>query len=232
MHMKVQDVMTTDVASVHAGTPFRDIAEVLITRAVGAVPVVDGDGRVLGVVSETDLLRKEEFREQYYHEGYRPPLRARLRARLGQAGGARTKAAGETAADLMTSPAVTVTAGTTTVAAARLMDEHGVKRLPVVDAEGRLRGIVSRHDLLKTFVRADCEIEREVRVEILGRSLWVDTSKVGVHVHQGVVTLTGQMDRHSAARVAVRMTRRVSGVVDVVDELRWEEDDTPTWSGG
>ncbi|WP_306291686.1 CBS domain-containing protein [Microbispora sp. GKU 823] len=232
MNMKVQDVMTTDVASVHAGTPFRDIAEVLITHAVGAVPVVDGDGRVLGVVSEADLLRKEEFREQYYREGYRPPLRARLRARLGQEGGARTKAAGETAADLMTSPR----------RHGHRRHDHGRGGPPdgrargqaaaVVDAEGRLRGIVSRHDLLKTFVRADREIEREVRVEILGRSLWADTSKVGVHVHQGVVTLTGEMDRHSAARVAVRMTRRVSGVVDVVDELRWKEDDTPTWSGG
>ncbi|WP_432920560.1 CBS domain-containing protein [Microbispora sp. CA-135349] len=232
MHMKVQDVMTTDVASVHAGTPFRDIAELLIARAVGAVPVVDGDRRVIGVVSEADLLRREEFREQYYREGYRPPLRARLRARLGQQGGARAKAAGETAADLMTSPAVTVTAGTTTVAAARLMDEHGVERLPVVDAEGRLRGIVSRHDLIKTFVRADDDIEREVRVEILGRSLRADTSGVGVHVHQGVVTLTGQMDRRGDARTAVRMTRRVSGVVDVVDELRWKEDDATTWSGG
>lgn len=227
MRTKVQDVMTTDVASVHADTPFKDIAEVLIARAVSAVPVVDGDGRVLGVVSEADLLRKEEFREQYYHEGYRPPLRARLRARLGQQGGARTKAAGETAADLMTSPAVTATPDTTTVAAARLMDEHGVKRLPVVDSDGRLRGVVSRHDLLKTFVRPDGEIEREVRTEVLGRSLWADTSKVGVHVHQGVVTLTGRMDRHSDARIAVRMTRRVSGVVDVVDELRWDEDDAP-----
>ncbi|GGO16648.1 hypothetical protein GCM10010116_33570 [Microbispora rosea subsp. aerata] len=227
MRTKVQDVMTTDVASVHADTPFKDIAEVLIARAVSAVPVVDGDGRVLGVVSEADLLRKEEFREQYYHEGYRPPLRARLRARLGQQGGVRTKAAGETAADLMTSPAVTATPDTTTVAAARLMDEHGVKRLPVVDSDGRLRGVVSRHDLLKTFVRPDGEIEREVRTEVLGRSLWADTSKVGVHVHQGVVTLTGRMDRHSDARIAVRMTRRVSGVVDVVDELRWDEDDAP-----
>lgn len=227
MRTKVQDVMTTDVASVHADTPFKDIAEVLIARAVSAVPVVDGDGRVLGVVSEADLLRKEEFREQYYHEGYRPPLRARLRARLGQQGGVRTKAAGETAADLMTSPAVTATPDTTTVAAARLMDEHGVKRLPVVDSDGRLRGVVSRHDLLKTFVRPDGEIEREVRTEVLGRSLWADTSKVGVHVHQGVVTLTGRMDRHSDARIAVRLTRRVSGVVDVVDELRWDEDDAP-----
>ncbi|WP_211592044.1 CBS domain-containing protein [Microbispora sp. H10836] len=227
MHMRVQDVMATDVASVRADTPFRDIAEVLIARAVSAVPVVDGDGRVLGVVSEADLLRKEEFREQYYREGYRPPFRAWLRDRLGQESGARAKATGETAAELMTSPAVTVTAGTTTVAAARLMDEHGVKRLPVVDAEGRLRGVVSCHDLLKTFVRADGEIEREVRVEILGRSLWVDTSRAGVHVHQGVVTLTGRVDRHSDARIAVQMTRRVSGVVDVVDHLEWEEDDSP-----
>ncbi|ETK37085.1 CBS domain-containing protein [Microbispora sp. ATCC PTA-5024] len=232
MHTKVQDVMTRDVASVNGATPFKDIAELLIVREVSAVPVVDGENHVLGVVSEADLLRKEEFREQYYREGYRPPLRARLRARLGRTGGdGETKARGETAAELMTCPAVTVRPYTTAVTAARLMDAHEVKRLPVVDGEGRLQGVVSRRDLLKVFVRPDADIAREVREEILERSLWVETSGVEVVVSGGVVTLRGRMTRRSEARIAVRMTQRVNGVVDVVDELEWQEDDDAGWAG-
>jgi FOG: CBS domain len=93
MRVKVKDVMTTDVASVHSGTPFKDVAETLISRGVSAVPVVDDKERVVGVVSEADLLHKEEFREQYYREGYQPPLRARLRRRLSEEGGAAARKA-------------------------------------------------------------------------------------------------------------------------------------------
>jgi CBS-domain-containing membrane protein len=232
MRVKVKDVMTTDVASVHAGTPFKDVAELLISRGVSAVPVVDDSGRVAGVVSEADLLHKEEFREQYYREGYQPPLRARLRRRLSEEGGAAArKARGDTAGDLMTAPAVTVTPDTSITAAVRTMEGHGVKRLPVVDERGRLEGIVSRHDLLKVFVRDDAELAREIREDVLNRGLWVETDDVDVEVRHGVVTLRGRVDRRSEARIAVRMAGRVNGVVDVVDELTWDEDDEPAWAG-
>ncbi|MFF0311252.1 CBS domain-containing protein [Streptosporangium sp. NPDC004379] len=232
MHAKVKDVMTTEVASVNGCTPFKDVAEVLIAHGVSAVPVVDAEGHVVGVVSEEDLLRKEEFRERYYREGYQPPLRSRLRDRLSAKGGdGRSKARGDTAAELMTAPAVTVRAHASIVSAMRLMEEHGIKRLPVVDAEGVLQGIVSRHDLLKVFVRDDADIAEEVRRDILDRTLWAEPSTASVTVHQGVVTLTGRMHRRSDARLAVRMVQRVNGVVDVVDELRWTLDDTPAWSG-
>ncbi|MDH2430829.1 CBS domain-containing protein [Sphaerisporangium sp. TRM90804] len=228
MHMKVQNVMTTDVASVEQDTPFKDIAELLIAREVSAVPVVDAGRRVVGVVSEADLLRKEEFRDQFYREGYRPPLRARLRDRLaGHAGHA--EARGEVAADLMSTPAHTVGPGTTVVTAARLMDEHGVKRLPVTDDEGGLVGIVSRRDLLKVFVRGDEDISREVRDDVLTHSLWIETSDVKVATCRGVVTLSGHLRLRSEARLAARMVRRVNGVVDVVDEIGYDEDDTPRW---
>ncbi|WP_113704371.1 CBS domain-containing protein [Nonomuraea lactucae] len=221
MRTKVKDIMTTQVVSVLADTPFKDIAETLIADAISAVPVLDGYDRVIGVVSEMDLLRKEEFRDQYYREGYRPPLRARLRHR-----DAKDKAAGDTAAELMTAPAITVTPETSVVQAARLMDEHDVKRLVVVDANGRLAGIVSRHDLLKVFARGDADIAREIRDEVLERSLWVETSRVRVDVAHGVVTLSGRIDRRSDARIAGRLTQRVNGVVDVVNEIAWDEDDT------
>ncbi|GGO24837.1 hypothetical protein GCM10010116_49930 [Microbispora rosea subsp. aerata] len=230
MHMKVRDVMTSEVASVNGSTPFRDVAEVLIAHEVSAVPVVDGEGHVIGVVSEADLLRKEEFREQFYREGYRPPLRARLREAVGH-GAARTaeRARGTTAAELMSSPAVTTRPYTSVVSAAREMTRHGVKRLPVVDDEGVLVGIISRHDLLKVLARADADIAREVRGDIIGNCLWADLSGVEASVSEGVVTLTGGVERRSQARVLTRMVERTNGVIGVVDRLEWKEDDVGPW---
>jgi CBS domain-containing protein len=232
MRVKVKDVMTPDVASVHAGTSFKDVAELLMARGVSAVPVVDDADHVVGVVSELDLLHKEEFKDQYYREGYQPPLRARLRRRFSEERTtAERKAHGDTAGDLMTSPAVTVTPDTSVVAAVREMEGHGVKRLPVVDERGRLQGIVSRHDLLKVFVRTDADLAREIREDILDRQIWVETSGVAVDVAHGVVTLSGRIARRSEAQIAARMVQRVNGVVDVVDKLTWDEDDSPTWGG-
>ncbi|MFF0862014.1 CBS domain-containing protein [Nonomuraea sp. NPDC003560] len=226
MKMTVADVMTGKVVSVTPATPFKDIAEALITGGISAVPVVDDEQHVVGMVSEADLLRKEEFREQFYREGYRPPLRARLRHPKG-----RQKADGDTAAELMTSPAISVSPEASAVSAARLMDAHDVKRLAVVDRDGRLQGIVSRRDLVKLFLRPDEEIAAEVRDEILDQKLWVDTAGVRVEVRQGVVTLSGWMDRRTEAGIAVRMTSRVNGVVDVVDKLTWKTDDSK-WEAG
>ncbi|ADG88363.1 hypothetical protein TBS_06470 [Thermobispora bispora] len=227
MHKKVRDVMTTQVASVNGSTPFRDIAEVLITHNVSAAPVVDGEGHVIGVVSEADLLRKEELREQYYREGYKLPLSARLRERLGRPGGdVEEKARALTAAQLMTAPPITITPYKSVVSAARLMSKHGVKRLPVVDDEGRLVGIVSRHDLLKVFVRSDEDILDEVRRDIINGALWTDTSRLKASVREGVVTLSGQVENRSDAKILVRMAERINGVLGVVDEIEWERDDT------
>ncbi|GIH67705.1 MULTISPECIES: CBS domain-containing protein [Microbispora] len=230
MHMKVRDVMTSEVASVNGSTPFRDVAEVLIAHEVSAVPVVDGEGHVVGVVSEADLLRKEEFREQFYREGYRPPLRARLREAMGH-GAARSqaRARGVTAAELMSAPPVTTRPYTSVVSAARQMSQHGVKRLPVVDDDGVLVGIISRHDLLKVLARADADIAREVREDIIGNCLWADLSGVEVSVSEGVVTLTGALERRSQARVLTRMVERTNGVIGVVDRLEWKEDDVGPW---
>ncbi|MFF4615543.1 CBS domain-containing protein [Nonomuraea jabiensis] len=227
MRVTVKDVMSTEVVSVAGNTPFKDVADTLIRYGVSAVPVVDDDDHVIGVVSEADLLCKEEFRERYHAEGYKPPLRARLRHRLSEDGPAfGRKAAGNTAAQLMTAPAVTVPATASAVMAARRMDEHGVKRLIVVADDGMLQGVVSRRDLIKVFVRPDSDIAREIREDVLERSLWMETSGVMIEVRQGIVTLSGWMERRSEVAIAVRMTARVDGVVDVIDELLWKQDDT------
>jgi CBS domain-containing protein len=231
MRTKVANVMTNEVTSVNGATPFKDVAETLIAHGVSGVPVVDGDGHVIGVVSETDLLRKEEFRDQFYREGYRPPLRTRLRQRMNRRGGLDKKARGGTAAAVMTAPALTVGPSSSTVSAARLMDEYDVKRLPVVDGEGCLVGIVSRRDLIKVFVRADADLAAELRDDVLRHYLLLDTDDVRVTVRNGVVHLRGNVNVRSDADTIARVVERVNGVVNVVNEITWEKDDGGEWAG-
>jgi CBS-domain-containing membrane protein len=225
MRTRVEDVMTTDVAAVRVGTRFRTIAELLDTRNVSAVPVVDDTNRVIGVVSEADLLHKEEFKQRYAGEHYRPTLRARLRDGLGPGGATRTKAAATTAGQLMSSPAVTVHASSPVVMAARLMEHHGVKRLPVVDDSGYLVGMVSRCDLLRVFVRRDADLERSVSQEIVALVL-ADPKAVQVSVRDGVVTLGGRLPGREQAERIVRLTENLDGVIDVIHHLTWSGDPT------
>ncbi|MCK2220160.1 CBS domain-containing protein [Actinomadura sp. ATCC 31491] len=226
MRISVRDVMTTRVASVAAGTPFKDVAGVLVSREVSAVPVLDGERRVVGVVSEADLLRKEEFRELYYGEGYRPRLRARLRRRLtGRGEDGRRKAAGATAAELMSSPPVTIGPDASTVTAAQLMDARGVKRLVVVDEDGRLLGVVSRRDLLKAYTRDDAELKRWVEEAIPEQARWTDRRGIVVEVRDGIVTLSGHTATRTEAAAAVHLAKGLGGVVDVRQSLVWDERD-------
>lgn len=225
MSLTVEHVMTADVVAVDEATSFHTVAERLIEHGISGLPVVDDAGRVVGVVSEADLLHKEEFKEHYYGEDYQPPLRSRLRHGLAGDGPVRKKAAGATAGELMTSPAIVTTPDSPIVLAARLMDSHGVSRLPVVDAEGRLVGILSRRDLVRVFVRDDEDIARQIQDEVVVRALSADPESVRVTVRDGVVTLSGELPKLSKVYSAVRLTQSLDGVVDVVDELSWKEDD-------
>ncbi|MCA2229910.1 CBS domain-containing protein [Nonomuraea aurantiaca] len=234
MRTTVADVMTTDVTAVNHKASFRTVADLLISKAVSGVPVLDDDNHVLGVVSEADLLAKEEFKELYYDDAYRPPLRARIRHAMGSEGTGSYKALGETAGELMTASAHVTTPDSPVVAAARLMDRYGVKRLPVVDADGRLVGIVSRRDLLKVFLRADEEIRALVLAGIPTSAMWTDPKGLDIEVTEGVVTLNGIVSRHTEAIAAVRMAESIDGVVAVHDELTWKHDDVievPMWGG-
>jgi CBS domain-containing protein len=215
---QVQDVMTTDVATVREGTAYREIVDVLTSRHVTAVPVVDAARRVLGVVSEADLLHKVELQGQ--------PHERRIFASRHQRQ-ALVKAGATLAADLMTTPCVTVAPDASLVEAARAMGERNVKRLPVVDDLGRLVGIVTRGDLLKVHLRPDADIRRDVLGEVLHRILGVGDGVVDVTVYDGVVTLTGQLDRWSTVHLALRLTGQVSGVVEVINALGYAIDDAP-----
>lgn len=130
------------------------------------------------------------------------------------------------AGQLMSRPAVTVRPQDTIVDAARTMARHLVERLPVVDEEDRLIGIVTRRDLLRVFLRPDDEIRAEVIDEVLVRSLWLRPQSVTVTVTDGVVRLEGELDRHSEVPIAVRMAGQVDGVVAVVDRLTYRVDDS------
>jgi CBS-domain-containing membrane protein len=218
MGRRIRDVMTSEVVTVGEHASFKEITATMADHRVSALPVLDDEGRVAGIVSEADLLLKEEFPEgpacRHLFQGRRQRME-------------RAKAAGATAAELMTAPAVTVGPDAGVAEAARLLHRHGIKRLPVVDRAGPLLGIVSRADLLKVFLRGDAEIAREIRQEVLLRAMWVDPDSVAVHVRDGVVTLTGQLERRSLIPIAVSLVRGIDGVVGVVDRLSFEVDDSP-----
>jgi CBS domain-containing protein len=204
----VADVLTRDVAAVGTGAGYKEIADLLVNRAVSAVPVVDGERHVLGVVSESDLLAKLEYADR----APRHPLVSR-RLRTGW-----RKAEGDTAAELMTAPAVTIGPQTPVSQAARAMGTARVKRLPVVDEDGVLLGILSRRDLVRLYTRADDEVRAAIVSEVLP-ALWVEPTAVRVGVRAGVVTLTGRVDRYSTAALVARVVEATPGVVDVVDKL-------------
>lgn len=212
----VADVMTTDVVAVPEDATYRTIVELLAERRISAVPVVDAARKVLGVVSEADLLYKVEFAGAVARRRIFPTRRR----------SPREKGEGMVARELMTAPAVTADTKTSLHAAARLMTEKGVKRLPVVTEDGVLTGIVSRADLLKVHLRTDEELRHDIRHEVLERTLWLEPLVVDVKVNDGVVTLRGHLDRRTLADLAAQMVAAVPGVVAVDDHLTYEIDDT------
>ena len=214
---QVGDVMTKDVATVGEETPYRQIVDVLIRRGLSAVPVSDGFRRVLGVVSEADLLHKIE---RAGHPDERRVFEGRRRRT------AREKADALLAGDLMTAPAVTTFPEASLPAAARMMDREDVKRLPVLDDLGRLVGIVTRSDLLRVHLRTDAEIREDVVQEVLRRVLAVRDGLVTVQVRDGAVNLDGRLDRRTAVELAGKLAAQVSGVVQVHNTIGYDVDDT------
>lgn len=200
----VNDVMTKTVVTVTPDTEFKEIAAVMERWKVTAVPVVEGGGHVVGVVSGADLLPKEEFHE------HGPGMIDHMR-RLGDT----AKAGSVRAEELMTSPAVTIEPGASLPQAARLMAGRRIKRLPVVDADGRLKGVVSRADLLKIFLRPDDDLTAEIRREVVDRLFPTSRQNVKVGVTWGVATLTGRVRDATLIPVAAHLAQSVEGVVSV-----------------
>ncbi len=206
-HSRVRDVMTTTMVTIDRITPYKEIARLLAEHRISGMPVLTMGRHVAGVVSEADLLAARN-RNAGADERWPRWLTGRKQHQA------------FVASQLMTSPAITIHPDATLAAAAKLMNVHRLRRLPVVDPDGKLIGIVSRRDLLCVFLRPDAEIAHQVR-EILAEVLPGGPTGVEVAVRDGVVTLTGDPELAADGdliQVAVRLTRDVDGVVDVIDK--------------
>jgi CBS-domain-containing membrane protein len=186
--------MTSDVVSVAPETSYRKVVDALVDAKVSGAPVVDRERRVIGVVTEADLLRRRDF--------------------------------GSVARELMTAPPIMVGPDVSVAAAIRIIQEKRVKRLPVVDGQGHLLGIVSRRDMLRLHTRSELAIRHDIAEDVLGGALSASPTAIQVVVAGGVVTLTGRVDTRTMANRILELTADVAGVSEVVDRLRWDIDDS------
>lgn len=212
---RVRDVMTTNVVTVDRITPYKEIAHLLTEHRISGLPVLSMGRHVVGVVSEADLLEVEDKQAR--------------RRRAAAASGQRrwslraTPPPALVAGDLMTSPAVTIHPDATIPAAARVMNASHVRRLPVVDPDGKLIGVVSRRDLLSVFLRPDAEIAEDAQA-VLDEILLAEPGDASVAVRGGVLTLAGSLrpaegQHTSLVPVAIRLLWDIDGVVEVINHL-------------
>jgi CBS-domain-containing membrane protein len=204
----VAEVMTYNVVAVRQEAEFKEIVAVMQRRRVSAFPVLDAGDRVIGIVSEADLLP---------HEAYpaRPSVRNSQRRRFPY------KADALTAGELMTSPAITISPQATVTEAARVMHSGKVKRLPVIGDDGRLVGIVSQVDLLGVYDRPDAQIRTEITERVIAGDFVLDPREFTVMVGGGVVTISGKLERQDIALSLLEAIWDVAGVVDVRDRLSY-----------
>ena len=215
-HYRVRDVMTVGPMTVTPATPIKDVADILVRQRIGAVPVVTPGGRVAGLVAEADLLRKEQLqRDPDGQHSMHLPYRTR-----------RAIATAETAGEIMDARPATVRADATVAEAARLMDHHQARCLLVTDPDGKLLGLVSARDLLRVFLRPDEEIKAEIVRDVLSGYLGTNPVLVHVDVTDGVVRLTGELERKSMLELLLPAVRAVDGVIDASAQLGYAIDDT------
>ena len=213
--MKIREVMTEDVLTVPTGKTLKETAQILASTGISGLPVTDDDGNVVGVISEGDILFKERSPERRRGGSFAwlffPDMienEAKLDAR--------------TAGEAMSSPAVTIGPDRPIGEAAARMLDDAVNRLPVVDDEGDLVGIVTRADLVRAFTRSDGEIEMEIRKELISRTFWLQPTDLEVEVRAGEVTVSGEVDTKSDAELLPELIAQVPGVVSVDSKLTWK----------
>jgi CBS domain-containing protein len=216
-HRTVADVMTRRVHVATPMTPFKLLVRLIEENRISAVPIVDQHGVPIGVVSESDLLMKERRGELEASTDLLHPRRHQKE---------RAKADGMVAADVMSSPAMTIRGGSRLVEAARVMQERNVRRLVVVDERGKIAGIVSRSDLLQVFLRSDEDVREEIVDGLIPTLMLGVAEPIGVEVRYNVVTLEGDVDRKSDVEILSRLTKEVDGVVGVINKLSYRWDDT------
>ncbi|MEU1723013.1 CBS domain-containing protein [Nonomuraea sp. NPDC005692] len=213
MSIEVKDVMGRVAIAVLADASFADVLNAMKRYAVGAVTVIDADRRPVGVVSEDDLLLKEIDPVRHSVSMFEPHDRRDEHHR----------AMAVTAAQLMSTPAISVTPGTSVREAARIMHDRRIKQLPVIDpAGGRIVGTLHQRDVLRVFARPRAELEADVR------SVLPASGAITAEIEQGVVKLSGRVERRSQAIAAVEAVRAVEGIVDVTSEVTADHDDLVT----
>jgi CBS domain-containing protein len=211
--MRVVDVMTADVLFARPEWSLKQAAREMIDAGISGLPVVGDDDRVVGIITEADFIETEADRTT-----------GRQRLFDTVFGEKRTRAPSTVGAAMSPSPIV-VERNTTIAEAARLMTDHKVKRLPVVDPEGRLEGIVSRADILVAFARDDDVIADAVEQGVIRRILMLESRDVSVHVADGVVLLSGQVPNRSDAKLLEELVGRIEGVIRCDSDLVWSFDD-------
>jgi CBS domain-containing protein len=214
-HYQVRDVMTANPMTVTPATPLKNVAGILVGGRIGVVPVLTPQGRVGGVVAEGELLRKEQLqRDPEGRHSAHLPYRIR-----------RDIATAETAGELMDRYPATAPADTSVAEAARLMDRHQTRFLLVTSEDGKLLGVVTARDLLRVFLRPDAAIKAEISRDVLPRYLGTNPAPIQVEVADGVVRLTGELERRSMLPAALLAVRAVDGVIDVESQLGHAIDD-------
>jgi CBS domain-containing protein len=214
--MRVKDLMTKDVLTVRPSMPLKEAAAMLAEHRISGLPVIDDERRVLGVLSEGDILYKETGAKD------KPGLIDRLLSVPPV--GLDLKLAAKTVGEAMSAPALTVGPRRPVTEAASLMIDERVNRLPVIDDEERLIGIITRADLVRAFVRSDAEIEKEIREDVFHRTLWLEPEMLQIEVSGGEVRLSGQVETRTDAELIPTFVQRVPGVVSVLSKLRWRDE--------
>lgn len=208
--MHVQDVMTIEVITVTPEHSLKEAARLMVDNGISGIPVVEGGSVVVGIITEADFLVRD------------PGPRPRLLSVFFDEG---VSAPSELVGDVMTRHPVVVFEDTTLSEAGRTMANKNVKRLPVVDADGHIVGIISRSDIVRAFARPDDVIEDEIRQDVLNRILMFDPDLIEVTVDEGVVTLEGALPEKADVRLLQELTRRLDGVVRVISRLTWDVDE-------
>ncbi len=193
--------MTTDVITVSSETGIRDAARLMFRNRVSGLPVTTPDGTLAGIITEADFLRLEVERQEGVTD------------------------LGETVGDVMSPGVVTTGPDTEIYEAAKMMTFQDIKRLPVVDDDSRLLGIISRADIVSVFTRPDDVIEDEIREDLIRRVLFIDPDQLDVSVANGVVTFVGEVGTRNEARLLSELASRLDGVLHVESKLAWRYDD-------
>jgi CBS domain-containing protein len=213
--MKVHELMSTEVVTASTEMNLKEVARLMLGHQISGVPIIDDDQRLIGIVTEADIIHQESLRAGGDRLGILKPAPGN------------NDTTPTTAGEAMSGHVVTTAPEVDHTVAARLMETRGVKRLPVVDVDGRVVGIISRSDIMTSFARPDELIEDEIQVDILDRILWTEPGAITVEVVDGRVTLHGLVPKKSDSRILEELSKRLDGVVEVnVDDVYYTIDDT------